>query len=160
MLCARIGTPCVIVKTDVLQTNLNLRFNENMRFSQDVYMWTMLSKYYELGAIEDVLCKVRMRKSTAELSVFIHLSSRGQLWDEINKLSNSDEYLEKLPKLVKMAYKSCSKNRKIILSIRKHIKNIMIMNFISSIMYLCPYLVFKYFAKRGVIHAEKSAQLF
>lgn len=142
MISPRIGTPCVIISNSILKNNQKMRFNENMRYSQDIYMWVLLSKEYELGAIPEVLCKVRMRDSTAARSVFLQLNGRGQLWDELNKLS-SDAYILSLPRFVRMAYRMCSNARKIVLRLNEHLDNGYVIEFVSGVLYLLPYILFK-----------------
>lgn len=143
MISPRIGTPCVIISSSILKNNRQMRFNEKMRYSQDIYMWALLSKEYELGAIHEILCKVRMRELTAERSIFIQLNGRGQLWDELKRLSNSDEYISPLPMFVRAAYGMCSNARKKIIKLKKLTNNDKLIELMSGVLYLLPYVVLK-----------------
>lgn len=154
MISSRIGTPCVIIRSNILKDNPKLRFNERMMRSQDVYLWTVMAKEYELGAMNTVLCKVRMRENVSSRSVFLQITGRGQLWDEISKLEDFDEYTSSIPPHIQKAYATCSTRRRYLLKIGGSITNKHLLEFISGIMYIKPYITFKkYLNKRHWLNA-------
>lgn len=143
MINSRIGTPCVIIRSSILKDNPTLRFNEQMRRSQDVYMWTVMSREFELGSIKEILCRVRMRKNISERSAFLHITGRGQLWDEINKLEDPSKYTSMLPAKIRKAYILCSKRRRYLINLKNgRVKNYLL-EMISGILYIKPYITFK-----------------
>ncbi|PJX28504.1 hypothetical protein CAP47_00485 [Psychroflexus sp. S27] len=90
-----IATPCVIIKRNVFLENKSFRFAEHLRFGQDSYLWAMISDKYPLGALDEVLVKVRIRGNNAGRRARVQLQSRANTWRKIseNRKENNYRYL-------------------------------------------------------------------
>lgn len=80
-----IATPCVIIKKVFFDENPNIRFSESLRFGQDAYLWGCISEMYPLGALNDVLSKVRIRGSNAGIRARVQIQARANTCIEIIK---------------------------------------------------------------------------
>ncbi|MDR6301796.1 glycosyltransferase family 2 protein [Mesonia maritima] len=87
-----IATPCVIIKSSVFIENKSFRFSENLRFGQDSYLWGMISDKYPLGALDEVLVKVRIRGSNAGRRARVQLQSRANTWTKILENRKKRDY--------------------------------------------------------------------
>lgn len=86
-----IGTPCVIIKRKVFLKNKNLRFGEHLRYGQDSYLWGMVSDMYSLGALDEILVKVRLRGTNAGRRARVQLQSRANTYKQIKEKRKSQE---------------------------------------------------------------------
>lgn len=134
---SRIGTPTVVIKACILKNDKELRFNENMRFSQDYYLWVLLSRQHPIGAVNEVLCKVRMRGTNAEKSIFNHIKARKLIWDKVKYL---EERNNNISKITRLGYFFNNIGYKIIIKTIRNKKN---REIISRIFYIFPYSIFK-----------------
>lgn len=87
-----IATPCVIIKRNVFLENKSFRFAEHLRFGQDSYLWAMISDRYPLGALDEVLVKVRIRGSNAGRRARVQLQSRANSWMKISAKRKEKNY--------------------------------------------------------------------
>lgn len=142
----KIATPCVIVRKDGLLGDN--KFSESMRYGQDTYLWVMLSQLYELGHIPKVLCSVRQRGNNAAKRAYVALKAKSELWK--NLLSLKDFPLDKVSKSVQCAYKMCFNRFRVIESLSKKIHSQKIVEFLSKVLYLRPYIKF--------VNARKKAK--
>lgn len=138
-----IATPTVIIKTDILKQDKTLRFNEEMRYGQDYYLWIHCSTKYNIHVIDESLSLVRMRGSNASKRVRVQVQVKSFLWEEL-KNQPSKYRLSEVPYLIKMAYALSFRGNKIINKFSKSFKNPKIIEFISRLVYIIPYLMFKY----------------
>ncbi len=136
----RIATPCVIIEKSVFN-NKEIRFSETMRYGQDFYLWTLLSKKYYLGMQDEVLCKVRMRNGNAAKRAYVMLKAKSELWKNLRKI----DWMEtnKLPRIIKISYTLCNVNYSIIKRLQKVVKSNRIIEFVSKILYIIPYCILK-----------------
>lgn len=65
LISMQIATPSVMIKTEILQKNEILRFNVQMRYSQDTLFYQLLAQYYELGYLNVVCILVRLRSANS-----------------------------------------------------------------------------------------------
>lgn len=136
----RIATPCVIIKSDIMKENTHLRFNEDMRFGQDFYLWVLLAKTYPLGNIENVLAKVRMRGSNAAKRAFVMLKAKSELAEKLKK-SHLIEW-DSLPLLIRFAYKLSDLGYKLICRFDSFL-NESVKELLSKFLYVVPFLILR-----------------
>lgn len=143
----KIQTSCVVVLRSVLIEN-NIRFPLQKRYGQDNDFYRQLAKNYTLGHVDDILSKFRIRGSNAGFRAKVQLDDKASTWREIK---NNSEVLNLLPKPITLAYKNTVISSNVINSLgKKHIKNSNIIEFISKMLYVLPYITFKTYAKKQV----------
>ncbi len=143
----KIQTSCVVVLRSVLIEN-NIRFPLQKRYGQDNDFYRQLAKNYTLGHVDDILSKFRIRGSNAGFRAKVQLDDKASTWREIK---NNNEVLNLLPKPITLAYKNTVISSNIINFLgKKHIKNSNIIEFISKMLYVLPYVTFKIYAKKQV----------
>ncbi len=102
-----IGTPCVMVRRDYLESNPLLRFSENMRFGQDGFLWILLGIDNKLGYYDESLTLVRRLGSNAVQRARVHLNVRANLYT--NLIKNIGIYFPKvsISKPIQITYLYC-----------------------------------------------------
>lgn len=80
-----IATPSIVIKREVLVNNTLLRFNENIKFGEDIYLWLELSKLFKLDVISEPLVMVRIRGTNASKLALVQLRFRRYLWNDFVK---------------------------------------------------------------------------
>lgn len=142
-----IATPSVVIKGDVLRNNTQFRFNNSMRYGQDYYLWLNMAARYKILAIDEILTKVRIRGTNASLRSIVQIKVRAIIWKYMNQ--NRDIYFnKKIPATVKFAFRLSIIGTKILNMCEKVIKNALCLEYISRILYIVPWLIFKYNSKR------------
>lgn len=140
-----IATPCVIIKRSVLLENESFRFAEYLRFGQDSYLWGLISDKYPLGALDEVLVKVRIRGSNAGRRARIQLQSRANTWIKIStKRKDMDSRYLSFPHIPLFLFRmSFYLNRFICFLEEKTILNPETVELLSKIIYAPIYIGFK-----------------
>lgn len=136
-----VATPCVVIRKEVFDENDYLRFSETMRFGQDFYLWVLLAQRYEPGVINKVLSKVRMRGGNAAKRAYVMLKSKKEIINNLKKTGFID--VNQLPLSIRFPYKWCSIGFDVITCLEKVIKNKKVIEFISKVIYICPYVLLK-----------------
>ncbi len=136
-----VATPCVVIRKKVFDENKDLRFSETMRFGQDFYLWVILAYNYELGVVAKVCSKVRMRGGNAAKRAYVMLKSKKEIIENLKRTGLVNTH--KLPFLIKFAYKWCDIGFRFITCAEKFIKNKRIIEFLSKVIYVCPYVILK-----------------
>lgn len=136
-----VATPCVVIRKKVFDENSHLRFSETMRFGQDFYLWVLLAHMYELGIVDKVCSRVRMRGGNAAKRAYVMLKSKKEIVDNFKRTGLID--VSRLPLSIKIPYKWCSMGFHMISCLEKFIKNKKIIEFISRVIYVCPYVILK-----------------
>ena len=136
-----VATPCVVIRKSVLDENPVLRFSETMRYGQDFYLWVLLSYMYEIGATKDIYSKVRMRGSNAAKRAYVMLKAKKELWQNLE--NNKAVPLDRVPFPIKFSYKWCGVFFNVVTFIEKSIKNKKLIEFISKVFYIVPYVILK-----------------
>ena len=77
--CA-IGTPTVMIESEILKNNKQLRFIEETRFGEDTLFWLNLLSLYPVGFLDEILTHVRIRENNAAKMVNIQLSARAYIY--------------------------------------------------------------------------------
>lgn len=131
----KIGTPCVMVKRDVLINSTNC-FNEEMRQGQDYCLWNELAKKYKLGNVGESLVLVRDHGSNISKNVFSQLKSRSMMYDYLNRHT---DYFGKLPLVLSLSFKISKFSYKIC----KEIEHKQLKKTTAYILYFIPYALFR-----------------
>ena len=139
-----IATPCVMIRCKYLRDNPTIRFSENMRYGEDLFLWINIAYRESLFFLQDSLTKVRIRGSNAALQAKVQLKARSQIWEYVKSepnrflLENKDCYL------LNVAYQCCKLGNHFIEYLEiSFIKNMKILELISKITYVLPYSIFK-----------------
>ncbi|PRD46808.1 glycosyltransferase family 2 protein [Sphingobacterium haloxyli] len=139
-----IGTPCVMVRREVLLQNSFLRFSERMRYGQDGYLWILMGVRNDLGLINESLTLVRRSGSNAVQRARIHLNVRANLYINLVREMKVIDPKATVPFIVKLPYLYCYHVDKILDKIfgpdnRRNTK----VEMISKIVYLPAFFMFK-----------------
>lgn len=131
-----IGTPCVMIRKKLLNSNAQFRFNETMKYGEDFFLWVSISQKFKIGVINDVLCYVRMHGNNAAKSVYALLKSRADFKRKSNHIIDWDL----IDKNINEAYCLCEK-RIAVIEKCKFLKNKpRLTELVSRVLYLRPYL--------------------
>lgn len=147
----KIGTPCVMILTQFLRTNSNIRFSENMRFGQDGYLWMLIGMTEPLGLCKEVLTYVRRSGGNAVQRARVHLYVKGKLYENLIKNMQLNYPGVKLNMLVKLAYAHCGFGNNIVSSLENSSSfNIRksVLETVSKIIYLPTFIFFKLYSKK------------
>ena len=136
----RIATPCVIIKREVFRDK-TLRFSQSMRYGQDHYLWVLLCKKYNLGIIDEVLTKVRMRGSNAAKRAFVMLKAKSEMKEQLKKNKVID--WKEVPLLIRSSYELCKLGYLCVSCLSRSIKSQMLIEFVSKVLYIVPYRLLK-----------------
>ena len=138
----RIATPTVIIQASVLQSNKRLRFNKEMRFGQDAYLWMQIIADYKLLVLPSVLVKVRIRGNNAGKRAYVQLTVRAKLWD--CRKENPEKFIKPLrfSFKYKIANEMCCLSSKIVQNkfMNTHQR---FREYLSRAFYSIPYIIFK-----------------
>ena len=88
MISALILTSCVMTRADTIKKRSDLRFCESMRFSQDYYLWLLMSYEFRIELITEPLCLFRLRDNNANKRVRVHLKMRNNIWKQFKGRKN------------------------------------------------------------------------
>lgn len=138
-----IATPSVMIEKKLLDDHPEFRFNVNMRYGQDSFMWLIINSDYPILAIHDIMVKVRMRGNNAAKRARVQLQARGYLWEY--RKQNKEQLIDKfhLSLLYRLASEFCVLGDKIIKKISPVCNNESIIEFISKVLFVTPWLLFK-----------------
>jgi teichuronic acid biosynthesis glycosyltransferase TuaG len=137
-------TSCVMVNAQFLRENPLLRFNENMRYGQDWFLFINIAVKEPILVISESLTRFRIRGNNAALRARVQLKARVQIWHYIK--SKPEQFLGrgKVNFNMQFAYKICSVGNSFIELFEKgKIGNNKPLEFISKIIYVLPYLIFQ-----------------
>jgi len=140
-----IATPCVIIKKSFFSENPTVRFSEKLRFGQDAYLWGIISEMYPLGAINEVLAKVRIRGSNAGRRARVQLQSRANTWVNISKRrEDKDPKFLYFPKIPLLLFRLSFISNKLVYLLEERIKlNSKLAELLSKVLYAPIYIGFK-----------------
>lgn len=138
-----IATPCVVIKREYLLQHPKIRFNPSLRYGQDSYFWLMINADNSILAIPEILVKVRMRGGNASKRARIQLQARSNVWRF--RKDNSGILIDKfnLSKLYKIASELCVISDSIIRRIEKKVNNKKMVEYISKLLFILPWVTFK-----------------
>lgn len=138
-----LATPTLVISGNLLRENPEFRFNNNMRFGQDQFLWVNIAPEHEILAIDETLVKVRMRGSNAALRARVQLRARALIWQVL--LQDKEKFkVKEISNVVKIAFKLSSLGTYVLSIFEKLTKNKRILEFISRILYIIPWILFKW----------------
>ena len=142
-----LATPGIIISREILTENPSWRFNNEMRYGQDQYLWMCIAPKYKILAIDKVLVKVRMRGGNASLRARVQLRARAIIYR--NVLLPHSNYLKSISWSGRVAFEMCTIGEKVLSLIEKNTENNNIIENVSRVLYLIPWLLFKFNSKRS-----------
>lgn len=137
-----LATPCIMVRGDFLRNNKSLRFNNSMRYGQDQYLWINIAIEKKIVAINECLVRVRIRGKNAALRARVQIRTKAIIWNILRE----DSLKFKLPDIpygIKTAFRLSHVGSKMMEIIEKLIKNSVFLEYISRILYIFPWILFK-----------------
>ena len=137
-----LATPCIMVKGNFLRNNKFLRFNDNMRYGQDQYLWINIATENKIIAINECLVRVRIRGKNAALRAIVQIQTKSIIWNLLREESQKYK-LDEIPYGIKIAFKLSNIGSKMLKKIEKLIKSNVCLEFISRILYIFPWILFK-----------------
>lgn len=135
----KIQTSTVVVRRDILVKN-NIFFPLGKRYGQDLTFYKQLAQMYPLDYLDGVYSKFRMRGSNAGFRANVQLHNKAEVWNEIRK---DEQIISILPRTIIFAYKLSKFNSNIVNLFEKHLKSRHVIEFLSKVLYLLPYTIFK-----------------
>lgn len=142
----KIQTSSVVVKKEVLVTE-NISFPKDKRYGQDTYVWLELAKRYPLLSIAEPYTRFRIRENNAGFRAHVQLVARSDMWEDI-KNNKTTININDIPMIVKLNYRWCSLNEKILKIIKKiGIQKENVVELISKFLYAPNWIGFKLIAK-------------
>lgn len=138
-----IATPCVMIRGEVLRSNLDLRFAENTRIGEDSFFWFKMAENYPLGFIDKHLTRVRIRGYNAALQAYLQLKSRADNYEFIK--TGEVYYKRKIDfHLVKWGFFMCKQGYNFVYFLSTSLKiNEGFREFISKCIYVFPLMYLK-----------------
>lgn len=141
-----IGTPCVMIKGDMIRQDKNLRFNSNMQYGEDSYLWINLALKYPLLSVKDPLTLVRIRGENAALNIKVQLQAKAEIGQIIKKNKNLYHF-NTLPIILKIAFNISILSNEILKIFEKKMQKKIRAKIVWSCFYFVPWILFKTYAK-------------
>jgi teichuronic acid biosynthesis glycosyltransferase TuaG len=142
LMANNLATPTIVICGDFLRKNPKLRFNNEMRYGQDQYLWLNIAPEHNILCIDEVLVRVRMRGSNAALRARVQLRARAIIWGVL--VQDIERFkVKQLPKVAKVAFSLSKLGTSVLSYFEKSIKNISILEWISRVLFLIPWILFK-----------------
>lgn len=142
----RIQTSSVVVRKDALINN-DIEFPKDKRYGQDTYVWLELAKRYPILAINKTYTKFRIRENNAGFRAHVQLVARSNMWKDIRNNKTSIK-TDEIPSLLKWNYECCILGENLLKLVKKcGVKKESSLEFISKILYIPNWIVFKIMAK-------------
>ncbi len=136
-----IATPTVMIRADVLKSNSKFRFNKDMRYGQDYYLWIQIALEYDIHAINTPLCLVRMRGTNAAKRARVQLKVKAMILEYMK--SDTHYRINTIPKTIQYAYELCNWSNSRIEKMEKYKINNYWIEIISKALYFPSWIVFK-----------------
>ena len=143
LLSTHIATPCVMIRSSLIKNNSKFRFQEKMRFGQDYYLWLTLSIERELYLVPEPLAKVRLRGSNANSRARAHIQVRAQTWNALKSIKSNYFYSPKSNSIIRLLYRLCDIDQNLLIRLEKVTDNKLLLETVSKILYIIPFLGFK-----------------
>lgn len=136
----KVQSSCVVVLREILIAT-GIRFPDNKRYGEDLDFYRELAQCYPLGYVEGVFSMFRIRGQNAGFRAKVQIFDKATTWLEIKENVSITKIL---PRPIIFAYRTLSLSSKCIDIIhKKFIKSEKEIEFISKILYLLPYILFK-----------------
>lgn len=138
----KVQTSCVVVLKSILFEN-NIRFS-NKRYGEDGDFYQQIAKKYQLGYVNGIYSKFRIRGLNAGFRADIQINDRANTW---LKIKQDKELSIILPRLILFAYKlSYLFSREILFLSKKLNMNDKNIELLSKFFYFLPYITFKVYS--------------
>lgn len=137
-----LATPTIVISGDFLRGNPKLRFNNGMRYGQDQFLWINIAPEHKILSIDEVLVRVRMRGSNAALRARVQLRARAIIWKVLQE-DNERFKVKQIPTVAKMAFALSRFGTCILSFFEKLTKNTLVLEYISRVLFLTPWILFK-----------------
>jgi glycosyltransferase involved in cell wall biosynthesis len=143
-----IATPCVMIRTDYIKNRIDLRFNEQMRYGQDNYLWLLLSLEHDIELVPQILSKVRLTGNNTVKRARAHIEVRGMIWKYLGQDKSGVFYRSHALAGIRCIYRFCLFEHHFLnwLEKRSWINNTFV-EIMAKIIYMIPYTGFKLFKK-------------
>jgi len=139
------ATPSVVLRRDyVLQRGLRLAESKSMRYGQESVLWLgmIMSGRHGIKVFEEPLVRVRMRGANANRRVVCHLQGKALMLEYIVLYRKGHPELQ-VPRTAMFLYRWCRIGYKFTQAVFKLIPSKGLEEFLSRVVYLFPYVVFK-----------------
>lgn len=130
-----IATPTVILEKDIILKD-NYNFNTSIHEGEDTIFWTQIARKYSLGHLDKCLTLVRVRQNNASKDIIRQINSKKYFYNYLKSI----KYKNKLD-----LFFLCLSSKLIIFNSKK----------IISVLYIGPYLYFKY-KKKYYLRSSKN----
>jgi teichuronic acid biosynthesis glycosyltransferase TuaG len=142
ILANNLATPTIVISGDILRDNPKLRFNNEMRYGQDQFLWLNIAPEHNILSIDEILVRVRMRGNNAALRARVQLRARAIIWKVLQE--DKDRFkVKQIPNAAKVAFVLARFGTSILSFFEKFIKNTLILEYISRVLFLFPWILFK-----------------
>ena len=144
LLSTNIATPSVMIRSEYLKQQPELRFSENMKFGQDYYLWILLSANSPLFLLPEILCNVRVRGGNTGLRARAHIQTRAQIWLNLKKNPLRLFYRKKWFVIIRGLYRLCLLEYNLILWLETRLNVTKILSeLFSKVIFILPYISFR-----------------
>jgi teichuronic acid biosynthesis glycosyltransferase TuaG len=143
-----IATPSIMIQSEILKRDKDLRFSNASRYGEDSALWLKLSLLYPIGVLNENLCWVRNRGSNAALNARIQIKGRAQILD----LLISQNVNMKKNKLIRQTifFFKINKHADNLLELLENRKvGILLIEYLAKIIYTPIWISFKYLKYRS-----------
>lgn len=97
----RIATPCVMVDSDLLKSNKQLRFASDVPHGQDIALWMKIALEEPIGVLSEPLALVRIRGDNAALKARVQIEARANFYLFFQK----EGIIKKIPEDLLLIYR-------------------------------------------------------
>lgn len=153
LIACKLATSAVVIESEVLIHNPELRFKSDWRYAEDTYLWIKLSKAYPIGLVKEPLTRIRLRGSNAGYQAKVLLGTRTLIWEFIKQEKKTLFSKGKIKAYIGFPYVLCAAGNKVAVFMEKKLKyNPRTVEFISKCLYVLPFLFFRlilFFQIRG-----------
>lgn len=133
----RANTPAIIIVKKYFDLHPDFNFSEQMRISEDNYLWSLISKSYPLALIEEPLIKVRQRGTNSDLIARNRFKSKSMLYNDIQQGVFQD-----LSKTIIFIFSLYNNSEKVINFLEKKSKlNNEQIEFLSKLLWILPFII-------------------
>jgi teichuronic acid biosynthesis glycosyltransferase TuaG len=139
-----IATPCVMILRKFFEENPGFRFSENMRFGQDWFLWINLATRLPIYVLPESYTMVRIRGSNAALRARVQIRARSQIIQYMRTQPDRFFGRMKAGHLIRFAFSLCDMENTFLSWLENNlISNNKILELLSKIGYVIPYIIFK-----------------
>lgn len=133
----RTSSPAIIIDKKCFDLHPDFNFPENMRISEDNFLFSKIAKLYPLALVEEPLVKVRQRGTNSDLFALYRFNSKSILYKDIQ-----NGVFEALPSIIIFLFSLYSKCEKLIIFTKKtlHLNEYQVELF-SKLLWVIPFTI-------------------